>query len=55
MPDGNSAESAGKSLHEPAPSAPTPEADAPIAQPQRRSSLKGGHCGCGSPAVRLSF
>src|SRR5216684_1921748 len=32
MPDGNSAESAGKSLHEPAPSAPTPEADAPIAQ-----------------------
>ncbi len=42
MPDGNSAESAGKSLHEPAPSAPTPEADAPIAQsptekqPQRR-------------------
>ena len=42
MPDGNSAESAGKSLHEPAPSAPTLEADAPIAQapsgkqPQRR-------------------
>ena len=32
MPDGNSAESAGKSLHEPAPSAPTPKADAPIAQ-----------------------
>src|SRR5271170_1877553 len=31
MPDGNSAESAGKFLHEPAPSAPTPEADAPIA------------------------
>ena len=30
MPDGNSAESAGKSLHEPAPSAPMPEADAPI-------------------------
>src|SRR5215510_4626840 len=43
MPDGNSAESAGKSLHEPAPSARTPEADAPIAraptekQPQRRA------------------
>src|ERR1700691_1007420 len=42
MPDGSSVESAGKSLHEPAPSAPTPEADAPIArtpteqQPQRR-------------------
>jgi membrane fusion protein, multidrug efflux system len=42
MPDGNSAESAGKSLHEPAPPAPTPEADAPIVQapagqrPQRR-------------------
>src|SRR5579872_6482517 len=32
MPDGNSAESAGKSLHEPAPSAPTPEHNAPIAQ-----------------------
>src|SRR5208283_734899 len=42
MPYGNSPESAGKSLHEPAPSAPTPEADASIAQaatgkhPQRR-------------------
>jgi membrane fusion protein, multidrug efflux system len=42
MPDGNSAESASKSLHEPAPSAPAPETDAPIAQastgkqPQRR-------------------
>jgi membrane fusion protein, multidrug efflux system len=42
MPDGNPAESAGKSPHEPAPSAPTAEADAPIAQastdkqPQRR-------------------
>ncbi len=42
MPDGNSAESTGKSLHEPSPSAPRPEADAPIAQaptekqPQRR-------------------
>ncbi len=42
MPDGNSAESAGKSLHEPAPSVHTPEADAPIAhaatgkQPVRR-------------------
>ncbi len=32
MPDGKSAESAGKSLQQPAPSAPTPEADAPIAQ-----------------------
>src|SRR5208337_4531171 len=32
MPDGNSAESAGKSLHEPGPAAPTAEADAPIAQ-----------------------
>ena len=32
MPDGNSAESAGESLHEPAPSVHTPEADAPIAQ-----------------------
>ncbi|MFZ0658010.1 MAG: biotin/lipoyl-binding protein, partial [Candidatus Binataceae bacterium] len=31
MPDGNSPESAGKSLHDPAPSAPTPEADAPNA------------------------
>src|SRR5208337_3762696 len=31
MPDGNSAESAGKSPHEPGPAAPT-EADAPIAQ-----------------------
>jgi membrane fusion protein (multidrug efflux system) len=31
MPDGTSAESAGKSLHEPAPSAPTPAADAPTA------------------------
>jgi membrane fusion protein, multidrug efflux system len=31
MPDGNSAETTGKSLREPAPSAPTPEADAPIA------------------------
>jgi membrane fusion protein (multidrug efflux system) len=42
MPDGNSAESAGKSLHEPPPSAPTLEADARIAQapnekqPQKR-------------------
>jgi membrane fusion protein (multidrug efflux system) len=32
MPDENSAESAGGSLQEPAPSAHTPEADAPIAQ-----------------------
>jgi membrane fusion protein (multidrug efflux system) len=32
MPDENPAESAGKSLHEPAPSAPTPQSDAPIAQ-----------------------
>jgi membrane fusion protein, multidrug efflux system len=32
MPDRNSAESAGKFLHEPARCAPTPEADAPIAQ-----------------------
>src|SRR5271156_4155574 len=32
MPDGNSAESAGESLHEPTPSAHTPAADAPIAQ-----------------------
>jgi membrane fusion protein, multidrug efflux system len=32
MPDGNTAESAGGSLHEPAPSVQTPEADAPIAQ-----------------------
>ena len=32
MPDGSSAESAGESLHEPAPSVHTPEADAPIAQ-----------------------
>jgi hypothetical protein len=32
MPDGNSTESAGKSLHEPAPSELTPEADPPIAQ-----------------------
>ena len=42
MPDGNSPESAGESLHQPAPSVHTPEADAPIAhassgkQPQRR-------------------
>jgi membrane fusion protein, multidrug efflux system len=42
MPDGNSSESAGKSLLEPAPSEPTPAADALIAQaatgkqPQRR-------------------
>jgi membrane fusion protein, multidrug efflux system len=32
MPDGNSPESAGESLHEPAPSVHTQEADAPIAQ-----------------------
>lgn len=32
MPDGNSAESAGESLREPAPSVHAPEADAPIAQ-----------------------
>jgi membrane fusion protein, multidrug efflux system len=32
MPDGNSPESAGESLHEPAPSVHTPEADARIAQ-----------------------
>jgi hypothetical protein len=31
MPDGNSAESAGKSLHEPAASGHTPGADAPSA------------------------
>src|ERR1700753_2836005 len=42
MPDGNSPDSAGKSLLEPAPSEPTPEADTPSAQaptgkrPQRR-------------------
>ena len=32
MADANSAERAGESLHETAPSAPTPEAEAPIAQ-----------------------
>ena len=42
MPDGNSPESAGESLHEPAPSVRTSDADAPLAQastgkqPQRR-------------------
>src|ERR1700722_12786638 len=41
MPDGNSAESAGKSLHEPAPSAPTPEADAPIAHDSAREQPQG--------------
>ncbi len=40
MPDGNSAESAGKSLHEPAPSAPTPEADAPIGRALTRKQLQ---------------
>ena len=55
MPDRNSAGSAGESLHEPAPSVHTPEADAPIAQaatgkqPQRRPLWMW------TPAVRLSF
>ena len=40
MPDGNSAESAGKSLHEPAPSAPTPAADAPIAHAPTGKQLR---------------
>jgi len=41
MPDGNAAESAGKSLHEPAPSAPTAEADAPIAHAPTGKQLQG--------------
>ena len=40
MPDGNSAESAGKSLHEQGPAAPTPKADAPIARAPIRKQLQ---------------
>ncbi len=58
MADGNSAESAGESLHEPAPSVHTPEADAPIAQaptgkqPQKRPLwmwIAGGALRCSGP------
>src|SRR5215469_5863910 len=41
MPDGNAAEPVGKSLHEPAPSESTPQADAPVAQAPTGKLLQG--------------
>ena len=55
MPDGNSAESAGESLHEERHLYTRRRQMRKSRKPRSGSSLKDGHCGCGSPAVRLSF
>jgi hypothetical protein len=55
MPDGNSAESAGESLHEPAHLYTRRRPMRQSRKPLLASSLKGGLCVCGWPAVCSLF